>query len=353
MDKISVIIPCYNVASTINKCLDSVISQTYGIDNLEIICVNDASTDGTFDILCEYESNYSNSFLIINNEQNTKQGYARNLAIQYSTGEYILFIDSDDYVDNTLIEKLYSQMSKSDYDYVSCNYLRVNEGIPYVIDDSGAHEYTISDREQELSATAEEYLIDTDELRKSFILNEGSTGGCWATLYRRSFICNNELFFAEGIVYEDLLWLGMVRFYANHVSIIPDRLYYYVNYNDSSVVVKQNSPHHFDRLNAMKMYLNECRQRELDKLYKAEIEFHFIWIYYVNSLTLFARRFTVVSESILNDMCRTIINEIPDYKENPHILKCEGISASLLSLIEKAPITQAGWNEIMNVLRDI
>lgn len=342
MDKITVIIPCYNVAPYLNKCLDSIISQTYGIENLEVICINDCSTDSTFEILCDYEKKYPESFLIINNEINTKQGYARNIAIQYSTGKYLFFVDSDDYVDETIIEKLYAQMQKSDYDYVSCRFYRVTNG-----------QNLITDSDTEGVNEIKEYVIDTDSKRKSFILDEGSTLGCWATLYEKDFITNNNIYFAEGIVYEDLIWLGMLRFYAKHTCIIPDRLYFYVNYNNTSIVARSNSPHHFDRLKVMKMYLNECKKRGLYSLYKSEIDMHFIWIYFVNSLILFARRLNQTPAAILNEMISTIKEEIPDYKSNPHILQCEGISVTVLSLIDANPTTQAAWDEIMGVLREI
>lgn len=352
MDKISIIIPCYNAEPYLKRCLDSIINQTYGIDNLEIICINDASTDSTLDILCQYEQLYPESFLIINNSQNTKQGYARNLAIQYSSGTYLFFVDSDDYVDLTIVEKLYNKMNELstefEYDYVSCRFYRVDNNVAYIVDDIGRDENNKSETTKTIN-----YSIDTEEKRKEFILDEGSTLGCWATLYRKSFIVDNNLYFAEGIVYEDLLWLGMIRFYVKHACIIPDRLYYYVNYNNTSVVVKQNSPHHFDRLKVMKIYLDECKSRGFYDIYKSEIDMHFIWIYYVNSLILFSNRMSYVPANILNEMVHTIKSEIPDYKKNPHIQKCEGLSVTILSLIDVNPTTQTAWNEITNVLKDI
>lgn len=352
MNKISIIIPCYNAEEYIHKCLDSIANQTYGIDNLEVICINDASTDSTFDILCQYEQKYPESFLIINNEVNTKQGYARNIGIRYSSSEYIMFVDSDDYVDSTIVEKLYNKMTSTnheyDYDYVACRFYRVSGNELYNVDDIGRDDNDISDNTQTI-----EYVIDTEKKRKDFIMDEGSTLGCWATLYRKSFITDNNIYFAEGIVYEDLLWLGMVRFYANHACILPDRLYYYVNYNNTSIVAKNNSPHHFDRLKAMLMYLDECKKRGLYDLYKDEIDMNFIWIYYVNSLILFARRMSYVPANILNEMIDTVKSLMPDYKNNPHIKACEGISVTILSLIDVNPTTQAAWNEIMDILREI
>ncbi|MDD6827748.1 MAG: glycosyltransferase family 2 protein [Oscillospiraceae bacterium] len=342
MDKISVIVPCYNAAAYLSRCLDSIVNQTYGIDNLEVICINDASTDSTFDILCQYERKYPESFLIINNEINTKQGYARNLAIKYSSGDYITFVDSDDYVDEAIIEKLYNQMQKSDYDYVSCRFYRIDNNTAYIVDGNKDECDSIIDS-----------IIDSDDKRKSFILDESSSLGCWATLYQKSFVIDNNIHFAEGIVYEDLLWLGTLRLYANHICIIPDRLYYYVNYNNTSIVTSVNSTHHFDRLKAMKQYLNECKSRGFYTSFKSEIDTHFIWIYFVNSIILFARRMSYVPSDILNEMVSTIRSEIPDYKTNSYIKQFEGISVTILSLIDANITSQEAWNEVINVLSDI
>ena len=339
MDKISIIIPCYNAEAYLNRFLDSIVNQTYGIDNLEVICINDASSDSTLDILCQYESRYPESFLIINNEINTKQGYARNLAIQYSSGAYITFVDADDYIDTHMIETIYNYIILKEYDYVSCRYYRVVDGENYILDN--APENTI------------EYIIDSDDKRNAFIVDDCDNPGCCSTLYSRSFVINNHLLFAEGLFYEDLLWLGLSRMYAEKVLIIPDRFYYYVDNNGTSVITKKNSHHHFDRLAVMKLLLNECKKRGVYDKYKDAIDMHFIWIYYVNSLILFARRLEQTPASVLNEMISTVKNEIPDYKKNPHIQECEGIAVTILSLIDVNPTTQNAWDEVMKILKEI
>ena len=84
---ISVIVPCYNVEKYVGRCIDSIINQSIGIDNIELILVNDASTDATLDVLSGYEQMYPESIMVINCEQNGKQGTARNIGMMYSTGE--------------------------------------------------------------------------------------------------------------------------------------------------------------------------------------------------------------------------------------------------------------------------
>ena len=93
---ISVIIPCYNVSKYLDRCMDSLLKQTIGYNKLELIFINDASTDNTLDMLLGYEEKYPDTVLVINLEENKKQGFARNLALEYATGKYIGYVDSDD-----------------------------------------------------------------------------------------------------------------------------------------------------------------------------------------------------------------------------------------------------------------
>lgn len=84
--KISVIVPCFNVESTIDRCLESIVKQTVGINSLEIILVNDASIDGTFAKLCEWEGKYPDSIMVINCKGNKRPGGARNIGMEYASG---------------------------------------------------------------------------------------------------------------------------------------------------------------------------------------------------------------------------------------------------------------------------
>ena len=111
---ISIIIPVYNVSKYLRVCLDSVINQTY--KDLEIICINDGSLDNSLDILKEY-SNKDNRIIIID-KKNSGVSAARNDGIERSSGEYLFFIDSDDYIDNDFIEVFYNNAKKNDSDLV-------------------------------------------------------------------------------------------------------------------------------------------------------------------------------------------------------------------------------------------
>ena len=118
MKKISVIIPCYNAQAYIPRCLHSIFSQTIGMETLEIILVNDASTDHTLDILLQFENKFPDSVIVVNLEQNIRQGGARNVGLSYASGEYVAFLDADDWIHPDFYSTLYSLALKYDTDII-------------------------------------------------------------------------------------------------------------------------------------------------------------------------------------------------------------------------------------------
>ena len=105
-----------------DKCFESLVNQTIGIENMEIIFVNDASTDNTAEKLNVFEAMYPESVLVIHLDENVKQGGARNVALQYVSGEYLVFIDSDDWVDYNYISILYEIIKEYDADISVCGF---------------------------------------------------------------------------------------------------------------------------------------------------------------------------------------------------------------------------------------
>ena len=111
MIKVSVVVPVYNTSKYLRRCLDSLVNQT--LKDIEIIIINDKSTDNSKDIIKEYESKYNN-IKVIHNKTNKGIGYNRNLGIEIASGKYIAFVDSDDYIDLNLYKKMheYSEEEK-------------------------------------------------------------------------------------------------------------------------------------------------------------------------------------------------------------------------------------------------
>lgn len=110
-DKISVIIPCYNVQKYIMRCFDSIYSQTYGFENLEVILIDDLSTDNTWSILESLQRKYPENVISLKIQKKGKCGGARNLGMDICTGKYITFVDADDYVHPDMLRVLYDRMT--------------------------------------------------------------------------------------------------------------------------------------------------------------------------------------------------------------------------------------------------
>ena len=129
MKKVSVIVPCHNAAKWLPQCFLSLVQQSIGIDGLELIFVDDASDDAgeTWALLEEFERAYPESIMIIHLEENLRQGGARNVALGYATGEYLAFVDADDFVEKDFLEKVYRRAVENDADIVQFDYMYYTE----------------------------------------------------------------------------------------------------------------------------------------------------------------------------------------------------------------------------------
>ena len=124
MKKVSIIVPIYNVEKYLSKCLDSLVNQT--LADIEIIIVNDGSPDNSYKIVKDYLKKYPDKIKYYE-KSNGGQGSARNLGLTKATGEYVGYVDSDDYVNLTMYEKMYQKAKKTDADIVMCAHTIVYE----------------------------------------------------------------------------------------------------------------------------------------------------------------------------------------------------------------------------------
>lgn len=268
MFKISVIIPCYNVSLYIDRCLTSIAKQTIGIDNLQIICVDDASTDDTWQYLQRWEQQYPDHIVLIHLDTNSRQGTARNIAMEYVTAPWVTFIDADDWVEPDYCEIMYAYADGLDCDVVCCSWKRDRSRTPV----------PFANRSSKLC-----YLvIDTLEKRKIFLTNQSMGGNATTKLIRAELLIRNQIYFAENIAYEDHLWTSLIHMYAKSVLILEAELYHYF-LNPSSTVLTQNSDHHIDWITSMAIKWKEWKARGLIDLYYFECEYDFLprlfWIY--------------------------------------------------------------------------
>lgn len=210
MKKVTVIVPCHNVAKWLPKCFLSLAGQTIGIENIELIFVDDASDDNgeTWGLMQEFEQVYPDSIMVIHMEENMRQGGARNTALSYASGEYVAFVDADDFVAENFLEEVYQRAKTTDADIVQFEYYYYTERLGAVSNGRRICEESIQ--------------IRTAEQRKQFLMSEKITYGCWNKLYRRGAIEKAGARYAEHVIYEEPLFVYPLLFYADRFEIMPE-----------------------------------------------------------------------------------------------------------------------------------
>ncbi len=208
---ISVIVPVYNVEKYVGRCLTSIINQSY--TNLEIIVVNDGSTDNSLSV-CESYAAKDNRIKLITQENRGLSG-ARNTGLRHYTGEYVTFVDSDDWIHESMIEYLYNLIIRHNCEMSKCGNLRVSEG------------NSLNKNYKELEDT----IYTRDEFMKLFL--SGTYTACWSRLFRKDIISGFE--FPEGLNCEDYIYMYEAIRRVKIVAVNELPLYYYFVREDSIV----------------------------------------------------------------------------------------------------------------------
>lgn len=220
--KLSVIIPFYNVEDYIDDCLKSVLTQT--LKDIEIILINDASTDGTRSIAQKY-ANKDKRIKIIDVKTRNGQGYARNRGIEIAKGEYIGFVDSDDFVEKNMFEVLYNKAVETDSDITMCQVREYN-------DMNG--EYVSSDYYALACLGSFEDSVFSAEDTKDNLLDINVA--LWNKIYKREYLLGTGEKFPEGFIYEDLPFFFGTYLPAKRLSIVWKSLYNYrINRKNSTM----------------------------------------------------------------------------------------------------------------------
>ncbi|PHV69521.1 hypothetical protein CS063_15370 [Sporanaerobium hydrogeniformans] len=230
MNTISVIVPIYNAEKYLEKCLDSLIAQTY--KELEIILINDGSKDNSLTI-CECYKEADPRIKVIN-KVNEGVSVARNTGIEVATGEYIGFVDPDDWVEPEMYETLYKRLQNSDYPICLCNYFKDNKraSTPKLFE----FEEACLEHDQIIDKLITN-MIGIEDITPKYIYVMGSV---WRGLYRKSFIDEQNLRFKKGIsIMEDLIFMVQALLSTEGMCIEHSVQYHYVK-NPKSVLHSYN-----------------------------------------------------------------------------------------------------------------
>ena len=211
---ISIVIPVYNVEKFLRRCLTSLIEQTF--QDREIIAVNDGSLDRSLDILREFEQKYD--FITVVDQENGGMSKARNRGLSLARGEYICFIDSDDYVAPNFLERLYTACVENDAQISCCYYYYQYDGSGFTFEYPFRCEGVFT-REQAMNKLLRDMQI------QSLV---------WNKMYKRSLFTDYDIFF-PSIAFEDMATANRVFAHADRIAVLDEPLYYYVQRSGSTL----------------------------------------------------------------------------------------------------------------------
>lgn len=251
MIKVSIIVPVYNSEKYLKKCLDSLVNQT--LDDIEIIVINDGSSDNSEKIITNYQINDSRIKLI--NKKNGGQASARNLGLKVACGEYVIFIDSDDYAQLNMCEEAYN-IAKQGYDIVCMDY--------YLVQDETVNYSKMLNDIKSREITTKEYLF-------------AGAGPC-NKIYSRMFLVNNEFAFPEGITYEDYAAIPSLARFNPKVYYLNYANFYYVQHTVSTMRSREYKKSYEDIFPATDfLYSNLCNSN-LDEELEGLITYHLLYL---------------------------------------------------------------------------
>lgn len=239
MTKVSVLVPIYNVEQYLPECLDSLCAQT--LKNIEIICINDGSTDASGAILDEYAKNNSN--IVVINKKNSGYGDSMNRGLEAATGEYIGIVESDDYIDANGFEKLYELAKKTDADIVKANYYYHSD------DKDEIHEVVKNQKLNKAITISDDYSILIEE------------PGIWSAIYRRDFLNDNKIRFrtTPGASYQDTGFFFKTACAAKKIVYTKNAyLHYRTDNANSSVKSLEKVNYVVEEYAEIEKYLEKC-----------------------------------------------------------------------------------------------
>ena len=240
--KLSIIIPVYNAEKFLDKCIKSAQNQT--LQDFELILVNDGSLDNSLKICEKYSQN--DSRIIVFNQENSGQSKARNVGVENAKGEYVAFLDSDDWVDRDYYEKLVTACEMNDAE-VSCgSILRVRKNY---------QKYRIKYTEEKIYTKPQE-KIDVAHVPDMCYV--------WNKVYRKEFLDRINLKFVEGMFFEDVDFVTRAVYFSNRMVTVPDTYYHYwTNWNSTVKTMKLSDKKRADSLKSKEMVLKFFKEHNL------------------------------------------------------------------------------------------
>lgn len=320
--KLSVIVPVYNMMAggKLKNCLDSLVRQD--IDDMEIIAVDDKSTDDSLAFLESYSKRYGSRFVTIASPVNGRQGSAKNIGLERARGQWIGFVDSDDWVAGDMYVKLLKRAEETGADVVGCNYLLTDE----IGRETGV---MMQNNTEDQTGLLEETQY------KKLLLQPGSMV---IKIYRRELFEKWRIRFPEGIFYEDNTVGALPLLYASRFERVDEPLYFYYQYADSTVHTVSIS-RCCDRLRAMEIYKEELTERGFLDKYREEITYKIVELGYKTTLFSYLQAAARPSLAFVRRLREFLLTQVPEYENNVYYKQyTDAESRKLIALHVKSPL---------------
>lgn len=305
MELITVIVPVYNVEKYLRQCLESIVQQSY--KNIEVIMVDDGSTDESGAVCEEYASSYKNFFVL--HQKNAGLGMARNGGLQKAKGKYVMFLDSDDYIDPDHIEVLYTHIKEKQADVCKGGFRKVKDNGTVTFERKYSNEFF------EGKDVAERFLPrligSAPDKKDSFEMS------VWSSLYKMSYICQNGLKFPSEreLISEDLVFNIEYMQYAKNVCVVSEVGYNYRINTES--LTKHYQPDKFERYIKLYMYVRK-------RLF--ELHYNLDTVYRLDRIILVNIKGCIIQEKteISGHSMKTAVKNIKNICQNQHLQKMIG-----------------------------
>ena len=286
MPKVSVIVPIYNVEKYLEKCINSLLSQT--LEDIQIILVNDGSKDNSGNIAKEYEKNNKDRVIYVEKE-NGGLSDARNYGIKYATGDFIDFLDSDDYIEKNAYEEMYNKAIEENADYVECDFIwefpnkiRVDKQYPY--------------------KNKKEML--------SFVRVVA-----WNKLIKRQLITDNNLEFPKGLRYEDVEFTYKLIPFINKFAYVDKPFIHYVQ-REGSIANVQNE-RTAEIFTVLDNVIEFYKKNNIYEEYRDELEYNYARYLLCSSLKRMCKiKDKTIREKLLTESWKRLNSNFPNWKEN-------------------------------------
>ena len=271
MSKLSIIVPVYNMERYIEKCLESLVKQT--LQDLEIIVVNDGSQDKSEEIIEKYVKQYPTKIKYYEKE-NGGLSSARNYGLENATGEYVAFLDSDDYVEKNMYEEMYKTAKKENSDMVECDFIWEWRYGKKVFDKR--RKYQKKEKQIKIdklrgSQTNEDLILERqNEYMKRKMMKKPRVVA-WNKIYKREILNKTKIRFPEGLIYEDMEFFYKLLPYLNNISYIDKYFVHYIQRDDS--ISNSQTEKTGDIFKILDNIFNFYKEKDLYSKYQKELKY--------------------------------------------------------------------------------